>query len=137
MTIIRQADYEAIRKAIDVSLDSSVLPDSVIELPIYRDAAEAEVIAADADALTRSGSEAVAICNAAIYLCAARLAMAVPQLQSERMGADYQYTRQIDYSKRATELRTLADRELATILLPTTGQVKPTFFTVASGRRGK
>ena len=43
-------DYEAVRRALDTSLDSNALTDDIIELPPYKAKAEAKVLARDPSA---------------------------------------------------------------------------------------
>ena len=137
MALLSAADYPAIRAAIDVSLTARVLPDSVIGLPIYVDAAEAEVLARDPLAATRTGGELQHIQNAAVLLTAALLAPALPGYTAEDFS-EYSYQRKTDWATRAAELRKRAEAELAAVLEPEnpTTASKPTMFTTAPGTRG-
>lgn len=138
MALLSAADYPAIRAAIDVSLTARVLPDSVIGLPIYVDAAEAEVLARDPLAESRTGAALQHVTNAALLLVASFLAAAMPGYTAEDFS-DYSYQRKDDWAARAAELRQRAEAELAAVLAasaPTTYN-RPTMFTVASGRRGQ
>jgi len=137
MALLSAADYPAIRAAIDVSLTARVLPDSVIGLPIYVDAAEAEVLARDPLAESRTGAALQHVTNAAVLLTAALLAPALPGYTAEDFS-EYSYQRKTDWATRAAELRKRAEAELAAVLEPEnpTTASKPTMFTTAPGTRG-
>jgi hypothetical protein len=140
MAILTSAEYPAIRAAIDIKLDSTFLPDSIIALSIYAAAADQDVLARDPLAESRTGAALQHVKNAATYFCAARLISAIPQLTAEREG-EQQYTRQsVNVAERAAELRGLAASELDAVLDPDPGDVtaqRPTFFARASGGRGR
>ena len=138
MAILTSADYPTIRAAIEVTLSSEQLPDAVIAMPIYVEAAEAEIARRVPDALESTDPVVIAtLKRAAIYLTAALIAPAVPRLTSERYG-DQAYGREAtDYQALAQALRNKVDDELAT-LDPVAGTpVMPMMFTLASGRRGR
>lgn len=140
MPILTQADYQAIRAALDTDLDSDSLPDATIALSVYQDAADQDVLDLDPDAETRTGSELARVKRAAILFCAARLAPAVVRITSMTVN-----TRDLSYQRptfkpdeRAAELRQLAQAELNEILEPTgLAPSRPTMFAVVSGTRGK
>jgi hypothetical protein len=138
VALLTTAEYPAIRAAIDVSLDSAALPDATIALGIYAGAAELDVISRDPLALSRTGAELAHVTNAAIYFCAARLIVALPQILRETF-ADHSYERgQTDIAQRAGELRALATAEIETVISPTdTTPAMPTMFTVGTGDRGR
>ncbi len=138
MSLLSTSDFPAIRAALDVSLKTTTLSDAVIALPIYQGAAEAEVLARDPLAASRTGAALQHVVNAAIFLTAAYLAPALPALTAETIGK-YSYQRDVDWTARAAELRARADAELAALLTPATAQKgsPPTMFGVASGRRGQ
>lgn len=136
--LIDSTHHPAIRAALDVSLDTKTLPDATIALQIYLDAAEAEVIARDPLAASRTGDAETHIENAAIFLTAARLAPAIPQLVRVNRGSVGYQRMNVDWTQRAAELRQLADAEIAAVLTPTeTAPGRPTMFSRASGTRGK
>lgn len=137
MALLSAADYPAIRAAIDVSLTARVLPDSVIGLPIYVDAAEAEILTRDPLAESRTGAALQHVTNAAVLLTAALLAPALPGYTAEDFS-EYSYQRKTDWATRAAELRKRAEAELAAVLEPEnpTTASKPTMFTTAPGTRG-
>ena len=140
MAILIQTDYPAIRAAIDVSLGESDLTNSIISQTIYKDAAEQDVLDIDASAESRTGENANRVKRAAIYFCAARLCPAVVRITSlsTKVG-DMSYSKQtFDPTKRAKELREMAEDELAEVLTPAEETPnRPTFMTVASGTRGR
>ena len=138
MTILDDSSYPAIRAAIDLSLDSTALPDATIALPIFLDAADLEVKARDPLWATRMDDELTQLTNAAIYLTAARIAPALPRLLGETFG-DYRYQLQaVDMEARASALRSLADAALDSYLdVDDLTTDRPGKFAVASGRRGR
>lgn len=137
MAILTTADYPAIRAALDVDLTETKLPNRIIDLPIYRDAADQDVISILPDAETRTGEAANKVQRAAIFFCAARLAPVVVRLTSLTVQArDLSYSKPVfDPEKRAAELRQLAVEELADI--SSGSPTRPPFFSVATGTRGK
>jgi len=136
------ADYPAVRAAIDLSLDDTTLPDDVIGLPIYAGAAEVEIgrrVANYADVITAGGANAALLTNAAIWICAALLVPAVPNLTGERTPDSQQYSRQaFDPAAKVAQLRALADQAIGEVLGedPLTA-ARPVTFAVACGRRGR
>jgi hypothetical protein len=141
MAILSSSLYPAVRAAIDIGLDSTTLPDATIALPIYAGAADLDVLARDPDAESRTGGELTHVQNAAVYSCAARLIVALPQVTQEESPEGYRYqVKAWDAPQRAGELRALASSELDAVLTPSvTDQTadRPTFFALASGRRGR
>jgi len=139
MTLLSSTDYPSVRAAIDTSLDSAVLPDALIARDVFVGAAELDVLARDPLAASRTGTDATRITLAAIYLTAARLCPAVPNIIEEEDTGQHRYRRQAtDWTKRAAELRGMADAEIQAILAPTaTTPGRPTMFVAASGRRGR
>lgn len=138
MALLTSADYVAIRAMIDITLDSTTLPDAIIALDAYLGAGMRDVLALDPTAESRSGAELQHAQTAAILFTAARLVGALPQLTRESFG-NHSYDRKaVNATDRAAELRALASAELDAYL--DTGDAtsdRPTFFTVASGRRGR
>ena len=141
-TLLDFASYDAIRAAIDISLNRDSLPDDVIALPIYLSAADLEVKRRDPLWASRTGDSLISLTNAAIYLTAARIAPAMPRLLSQKIAAggdDFTLQFQaIDWAARAQALRQQGEDALDSLIDP--GDVistRPTRFTVASGRRGR
>jgi len=130
--------YDAVRAALDVSLDSETLPAVVIASTIYADAAAAEIKVRDPAWETRTDDALAHLERAHILITAALIAPAIPSITGESFN-ESRYTRQaIDWEKRAADLRQRASEELAAILTPAdTSPGRPTFFSVASGRRGR
>lgn len=139
MTILGSDSYPAIRGVIDTSLDSAVLPDATIELPIYLGDADLEVKGRDPQWASREGDALTRLKTAAICLTAARILPALPQIKSEQHGGEYQYQRQeVKVEQRVAELRARAEAALAAILEPSDlTPNRPTMFGLASGRRGR
>jgi hypothetical protein len=133
-TLLDASAYPAIRAALDVTLDSAVLPDATIALPLYLGLADLEVKRRDPDWATRAGDALQHLENAAVLLTAAYLAPAIPALTREKFP-DYEYWGpRPPVTEQAKDLRARALAELAqttgVALLPA-GK----FFTIARGTR--
>lgn len=141
LSILDPTVYDAVRAAVDPLFvgDTTSIPDTVIESPIYGPAAEAEVLAREAQVLPSQINAAMQLVHkqpAAIYLTAARLVQHFPLPLSQKLG-DSSYTRaKFDPGRRHAALRTLAERELATYLEPTGYPHVLQGFWLAKGRRG-
>lgn len=137
MAILTSALYPAVRAAIDLELDSTALPDATIALAIYAGAADQDVLARDPLAETRTGSDLIHVQNAAVYSCAARLIIALPQVTSEETPDGHRYqVRAWEPAARAAALRALAAAELDAVVTADASADRPPFFTRASGTRG-
>lgn len=140
--LITEADYDAIRKAIDITVDENMLPGDTIALPIYAPTAIRQVLDRDPTAESRTGTELNRVQNAAILFCAALIA---PAMTGKMVNSLSTSTRDLNFSrppyngeKRAAELRGLAEAEIAEVLTPADETyAMPTMFAVASGRRGR
>lgn len=140
MTLITSADYDSIRKAIDLDLTATDLPNEVIGLDVFHGAAEREVIARHPTAADETGDDLKRVQAAVIYLVAARLAPTVVRKTSISVQTrDASYSRPaFDGQKRAAELRGLAEVELQEVIQPSAvAPSRPTMFALASGTRGK
>ena len=140
MAILSVADFDSIRKIIDLDLAANDLPDTVINQDVFLGSAEREVIARYPDAESETGDDLLRIKAAAIYLTAARIAPTVVRKTSINIQTrDSSYSKPaFDGQKRAQELRSLADTELNEVIQPSaTAPTRPTMFAVASGTRGK
>lgn len=139
--LITEADYDTIRKAIDITIGTNELSDDTIALPIYQAAAIRQVLERDPVAEARTGTELARVRNAAILFCAALLA---PALTGTMVNSLSVQTRDLNFSrppfngeKRAEQLRALAEAEIAEVLTPADEtHARPTMFAVASGTRG-
>ena len=136
MSLLTSADYPAIRAALDVHLDAALLPDSVIALSVYHTAAEMEVTRRVPDAATRTGEDATRVKLAAIYLCAAALAPAIPRLVSQTLDGHTVSVDGATWQDLAARLTALAHDHLQTVTggAPT---LAPFHFARAAGGRGK
>jgi len=116
VSLIDNASYESIRRAIDVRLDARTLPDSVVALPIYAGAGERDVFARDPLIDTRTGTELERARTAAVYFAAARLAPSVPDYVQQTF-MDYRYSKAPrDVEAQVARLQSLAEAELAAYL---------------------
>ena len=136
MSLLTSADYPAVRAALDVHLDSTLLPDSIIALNIYQGAAEMEVKRRDPLAETRTGDDATRVRLAAIYLCAAALAPAIPRLVSQTLDGHTVTVDGATWRDLAARLTALAYEHLRTVT-SVTPQVGAFHFARAAGGRGK
>ena len=138
--ILDTTDYPSIRAALDITLGTKSLPDDIIALDIYQDAAELEVLNRDPLALSRTGVDAAHIHAAAILYCASLIAGGmVSRVTAESLpGVSYNYSRQaVDWPQRAEALAQRANHEMDAVLQKfATTPSRPTYFGVASGTRG-
>jgi hypothetical protein len=141
VAILSTSDYPEIREQLDVTLDSTLLPDATIGRDAFVGEAEREVLARDPLALSYSAGtdNAKRVRLAAIYLTAARLAVALPVLTSEEVSGASRYQRAAwDPAVLASRLRQLAG-EVFAAYLETSGSTSsvPFAFGLACGRRGR
>jgi hypothetical protein len=139
VAILTSADYPEIRAALSPDLGTDDLPDSVIGRDVYAGAAQREVIAIDPIAESRTGAEAAHIKAAAILLTAARLALRLTRVSSERIASFAATYLPQDPELLAGSLRAQAMTELGYIpglLTDLTTTIRPTMFALASNRRG-
>lgn len=135
--ILSTSSWPAVRAALDVSLNDRQLPDATIGLDIYSGRAVREITARVENATTLTGSDELKVIAAAVFLTAANIAPAMPSI----MRAESQHLavqrKEVDWSKRAAELRQAAEEELADLLEPDTAVAyRPTMMARARGRRG-
>lgn len=138
MALLNSGDYPAIRAALDVSLSATDLPDATIALDLYSGAAERWVLARDSNAASRTGTDALRVKEAAVCACAALLLPALPIIRRETHGDDTYERAVVEPEKAAAALWGRASAAIDAYLEPedTDGQ-RPTFFALASGRRGR
>jgi hypothetical protein len=120
--LITEADYDTIRKAIDITVDENMLPGDVIALPIYEAAAIRKILERDPAAESRTGTALARVKSAAVLFCAALLAPAMTGKMVSSLSVqtrDLNYTRPpYDGVKRAAELLAMAEVELAEVVTP-------------------
>jgi hypothetical protein len=138
MALLSIAEYPAIRASIDISLDSTTLPDAIIALDIYSGAGQRDVLALDPLAESRTGDALIHATNAAILFTAARLVTALPQILKETFP-DHSYERKAyDQASMAAQLRASAGAEMDAYLdIGALSSDLPTTFATASARRGR
>lgn len=114
--LITEADYDTIRKAIDITVDENMLPDDVIALPIYQGAAIRQVLYRDSSAESLTGTALERVQSAAFLFCAALIA---PAMTGKMVNSLAIQTRDLNFSrppyngiKRAEELLAMAEGEL-------------------------
>jgi len=135
--LLDSSDWPAIRAALDVTLDAAQLPDATIALDIYSGRAMREIQARITGATALTGDDELKVTAAAVFLTAANIAPAMPAI----MRAESQHLavqrKEVDWNKRAADLRQAAEEEIAGLLEPdTAGPYRPTMFARAKGRRG-
>jgi hypothetical protein len=139
MPILVVGDNPSIRAAIDVTLTSKDLNDTIMALDIYRNAADQDVYNVYADADSAAGEDINRVKRAAIYFAAARLCPVVVRATSITARArDTTYTRPAFVAEeRAETLRGMAILELNEVLTPDDETAAmPTMFAIATGQRG-
>jgi hypothetical protein len=140
VSILTPADYPEVRAALSPDLGPDELPDDIIHRDVYQGAAEAEVLAIDPDALVHTDpADRAHVRLATIYLTAARLALRLTQIASERF-AQYAVTLvPKDLNALYSFLRSQALEELGAIsTIPDTlpESVLPPAMVLAAGGRG-
>jgi len=105
--------FDSVRRAIDVDLTPEDLSDDVIGDDIYLTRAANQVLALDPDAESRENEAEAAIQRATIFLLAALLIPAMPQIVSEQY-VDYRVKfDQLTQAERIQDLRNQAAAEIA------------------------
>ncbi|MEW6210148.1 MAG: hypothetical protein AB1631_17410 [Acidobacteriota bacterium] len=131
-------DPVQVRAALDLSLTESDLPDATIQLPLFTGPAVAEVRRRDPQAESREGEELEHIKNALNLLVAAGLALSFPQITRQQSAEGDAYQRNVvSATDLAADLRQRADEELNEVIGADTTSTMPTFFGLATGRRGR
>lgn len=136
MPILSTADFPQVRAAIDPLLGEDELPDDVIALPVYRGAAEADVLRRLPNAATFLGEDGDRVRYAVIYLTAALLAPALPDVTSVQLGQSRYQQEPRDTWKRVGYLQGMAARQLASLIDPFGGDGHPKLFGLVPGTRG-
>lgn len=135
--LLSPADWPSVRAALDVTLDSTSLPDATIEEDIFSGRAMREVAARVTDATTLTGNDELTVTNAAVYLCASFIAPSLPSLTSGRAQFLQWQRKGVDWEQRARDLREQAEELIADLLEPAeAAPYRPTMFARAKGRRG-
>lgn len=136
MPLLSASDHPAIRAAIDARVTSADLSDEVIAAPVYRDAAEAEILRRVPDAEALVGAARAGIQRAAIYYCAALLARQTPVWTSETISR-WSGSRAVDLNRRAAELLALSDKEINDATGTYSQADAPGLFYVVRGSPGR
>jgi hypothetical protein len=124
-------EYQPIRDAIGADFTSREIPDALIASLVHLPAAEAEVLALDPVATTRTGPDLERIRRAVTFLTAARLVMVVPLVQEQsEAGVKQEQFAVIHPGDRAKELRGLAMRELGGLGVSTPATPRFTYTAI-------
>lgn len=140
MAILTPDDFPEIRAVIDADLAESDLPDSTINMDIYRGRADSRVIALVPTAESMTGTNATHVRRAAIFFCASYLVPAVVRLTSvSTQTRDLSYQRNLyDPDKLKAGLEAAAAAEIAEVNEPSEeAPNRPTMFARAPGTRGR
>ena len=136
---ITRADYEAIRKRINHTLDDTMLPDATIALDIYSGKAEDDVVAQleNPDGLT--AAEQVKVKRSCISRCAAELIPAVRSTYRRMEGEVSAEVEKREWVALQQYLFESADAEIAGLVKPanesSTSSGTFMIFDVADGGR--
>lgn len=138
MALLDPTRWPEVRAALDVSLSSGSLPDTVIEYDIYWGAAERELADRIDDVESKTGGDLLKASNAALYVLASLIAPALPSiLAGKAQYLSYQRSG-VDWDQRSEALRARAENLIADLLTPSeTSPRRPTMFATAAGTRGK
>jgi hypothetical protein len=137
LTFLSASSFDAVRAALDLSLDAGSLPDDLIQSDLYAPTAEAELLERDplASTYAEGTDKKRRATNAAILLTAAYLAPSLPSIAEEKLG-DWQMRQTApDFTKLAASLRGRAAREINMNVYGTSTRPLQAFW-LASGRRG-
>jgi hypothetical protein len=141
MPILIQADYDAVRQAIEVNLTANDLPDAVIASPIYQGRAEAYVIDRVPTAESATGTAALHLRMATILYTAAYILPAYYAVNDEQVGDLRVRVNDSRIEQRISQLRGDADRELdegaGVTPSPTAPTGMPLMFDLAYAGRGR
>ena len=98
--VLTEQDYGAIRTAIGFYIDDEVIPDSVLEQPIFVPASEMEIrkLVTNADQLT--GDNLFCLKNAIIYWTAYKLLLSFPQLVEQVVLSERLRWQPVDWEKK-------------------------------------
>lgn len=138
MPLLTNADYPAIRAALEATLPVGALPDVVIGYPIYLAAGMQDVLDRIPTAEALAAAQLARAQRAAIYYTAARLALTVPSVTRDQFAESSTQFDGASWDAKAAELRRLATIELDGILAVTAPSAEPEtppFFRVAKARR--
>ena len=140
--LLGPANYETVRKAIEVTLSADDLPDQVIAQDQYAGEAERQVLALAANlapgiTVARGTDGWRQLETAAALLCASLIVGAIPQLNSESF-ADYSYARvPLDPLATANKLLTRALALVADVVeVDIILSARPPAMILALGGRG-
>ncbi len=138
MPLLTDADYPAIRAAIDIELAVEDVPDDVIALPIYAGSGEAAVLALVPGAADLTGDDAERVKLAAILFTAALLVERLPRYVEERTE-HYSYRKATDgglsVAQTASDLRARAKAAIVGLVEIPTPRRTASYFGIARAGR--
>lgn len=134
-TLLTVQTYPSIRAALGVLVDSSLLPDNIIQLDLYAGRAQSWLESKDPLWATRTGDDRKHLVNAVVLRCAGLLANVMPTLTSEAFADKYNYSAQpVDWAARSAALMADADAEVQLVIAAEEGAAiatMPTMFSSA------
>lgn len=135
--LISQLDCPGVRAALDVSYTEEMIPDDIILLDVFAGSASREVEGRDPLIATRTPDELARLRTATMFYTAASMVLSLPQIISENIGGYHYQAKSVDPLIKIADLRGRGDMEIASVLTPDSNTpLRPTMFTLASGRRG-
>jgi hypothetical protein len=109
-------EYPQVRALLDITLKVEQLPDEIIALDAFHGDAERDVLTRVPDAESRTGTQLRRLVHAALLLCAANLAPALPRLLRDKFADQEIQLAPVDMAKRALALQAQAYDEIAAVL---------------------
>lgn len=116
MALFTATEYPQVRALLDTTLKAEQLPDEIIALDAFHGAAERDVLERVPDAASRAGMQLQRLIHAALLLCAANVAPALPRLLRDRFADQEIQLAPVDMAARATALQQEAYDEIAAVL---------------------
>lgn len=136
---VSPSEYPAIRAAIDITMTDLLIPDRIIELPIFLAQSRIWLAQKIVTVTSPTDDQKKAFTNAVIYYCASLLIPSVPQILQEQHANNQSYQRSsMNWDAKAADLRSKAELAVSEAIDsnidPTS--LRPPGFILASGTRG-
>lgn len=116
MSLFTATEYPQVRALLDITLKPEQLPDQTIAFDAFHGDAERDVLGRVPDAESRTGTQLQRLVHAALLLCAANIAPALPRLLRDKFADQEIQLAPVDMSARAAELQSQAYDEIAAVL---------------------
>ena len=138
MALFSADEYPQVRALLDITLKPEQLPATIIALDTFHGDAERDVLSRVPDAESRTGTQLQRLKHAALLLCAANVAPALPRLLRDRFADQEIQLAPVDMPARAAELQAQAYDEIAAVLAEDGAEQAaeiPTLFVAARADR--